>query len=98
MIITGQRITAQRAYEIGLVWELVPQGKGLERAFAYARQICQQPRDALWADLSSAIAGLHMPLEQALALEAENLEPVMRSASTARGVQRFLRGERFWFE
>jgi enoyl-CoA hydratase/carnithine racemase len=98
LIITGQRITAERAFQIGLVWEIVPQGAGLSRALDYARQICQQPRDALLADLSSAIAGLHLPLEQALELEAGNLESVMRSASTARGVERFLRGERFWFE
>jgi enoyl-CoA hydratase len=44
LIITGQRITAERAYEIGLVWELVPEGGGLARAMDVARQICQQPR------------------------------------------------------
>jgi enoyl-CoA hydratase len=98
LIITGQRITAERALQIGLVWEITPPGAGLDRAFSYARQICQQPRDALLADLSSAIAGLHLPLEQALDLEAANLDAVMGSASTARGVERFLRGERFWFE
>ena len=28
LIITGQRITAERAYEIGLVWEIVPNRRG----------------------------------------------------------------------
>src|SRR6202453_2126786 len=82
LIITGQRISAERAFQIGLVWELVPPGGGLERALSMARQICQQPRDALFADLSSAINGAHLPLDAALELEARNLTPVMQSEST----------------
>jgi enoyl-CoA hydratase/carnithine racemase len=97
LIITGQRITAERAYQIGLVWELVPRGEGLSRAFSMAQQICQQPRDALLADLGSAIRGAHQPLEAALELEARNLVPVMQSDSTRLGVESFLAGKRFWF-
>jgi enoyl-CoA hydratase len=98
LIITGERISAERAHQIGLVWELVPQGAGLDRALDIARQICQQPRDAMLADLSSAILGMHRPLEDALEIEAANMYPVMQSQSTARGLARFLRGERFWFK
>jgi enoyl-CoA hydratase len=97
LIITGQRIDAQRAQQIGLVWEIVPQGQAVARAFDMARQICLQPRDALFADLSSAVRGLHLPLEEALALEAENLAPVVGSESFRQGVQNFLSGKRFWF-
>jgi enoyl-CoA hydratase len=60
LIITGQKITAQRAYEIGLVWEITKAGEGLQRALEYARQICEQPKDALMADLASAINGYHL--------------------------------------
>jgi enoyl-CoA hydratase len=97
LIITGQRISAERAYQVGLVWELAPKGGGLERAFSMARQICQQPRDAMLADLSSALEGWHLPLEDALEREARNLNPVMQSESTRRGVESFLQGRRFWF-
>ncbi len=97
LIITGQRISAERAYQVGLVWELVPEGAGLERALSMARQICQQPRDALLADLTSALSGWHLPLDAALELEAGNLHPVMRSDSTRRALAAFQRGERFWF-
>jgi enoyl-CoA hydratase/carnithine racemase len=97
LIITGQRISAERAFQIGLVWELVPPGGGLERALSMARQICQQPRDALLADLSSALLGSHLSLKAALDLEAQNLAPVMQSDSTRRGVESFLQGKRFWF-
>src|SRR6185503_16809159 len=73
LIITGQKITAQRAYEIGLVWEITPQGKSFERAFEYARQICDQPHDALMSDLASAINGYHLPMNDALQLEASRI-------------------------
>ncbi len=97
MIITGQRISAERACQIGLVWELVPKGGGLERAMDMARQICGQPRDAMLADLRSALEGSHLPLGEALALEAANMVPVMQSESTRLGVEAFRQGKRFWF-
>jgi enoyl-CoA hydratase len=98
LLITGQRIDAERAYQIGLVWELVPTGQGLERAMQYARQICALPRDAMLADLNSAMNGAHLSLDAALELEARSCYPVMRSESTQRGVEAFLGGKRFWFE
>jgi enoyl-CoA hydratase len=97
LIITGQRISAERAFQVGLVWELVPQGGGAERAFSMARQICQQPRDALLADLQSALAGWHLPVGEALRVEAGNLHSVMNSESTRRGLEAFRQGQRFWF-
>ncbi len=97
LVITGQRISAERAYQVGLVWELVPQGAGVERAMDMARQICQQPRDAMLADLHSALHGAHLPLGEALQLEARNLHPVMQSESTRQGVDAFKSGKRFWF-
>lgn len=96
LIITGQRIRAKRAYEIGLVWELVKKGQGLTRALKLARQICASPRDALMADLASAINGSHLPLKEALTLEARNLYPVATSESMKEGVAKFNSGERFW--
>jgi len=98
LIITGQRIDAERAYQIGLVWEITESGKGYERAMSYATQICQQPRDAMLADLASTLCGSHLSLEEALRLEARNIDPVVQSGSMQQGVERFLSGERHWFE
>src|ERR1700679_4098924 len=97
LIITGQRISAERAYQVGLVWELVPKGDGAERAMSMARQICQQPHDALFADLHSALVGWNLSLKAALELESCNLHPVMNSESTQQGVEAFRQGKRFWF-
>ncbi len=44
LIITGQRISAERAYQLGLVWELVEPGQGMARAMDMARQICAAAR------------------------------------------------------
>ena len=98
LIITGQKITAQRAYQIGLVWELTENGQGLERALEYARQICEQPKDALMADLASAVNGYQLGLEDALRLEAAGIYPVLRSQSIQQGVTKFLTGDRSWFK
>lgn len=98
LIITGQKITAQRAYELGLVWELTPNGAGLNRALDYAKQICAQPKDALFADLSSAINGYHLSMTEALQLEAKGIHPVVRSESIKEGVEKFINGDRSWFK
>lgn len=97
LIITGQRISAERAHQVGLVWELVEKGGGAERAMSMARQICQQPHDALFADLHSALVGWNLSLKAALEVEAGNLHPVMNSESTRQGVEAFRQGKRFWF-
>ncbi len=98
LIITGQKITARRAYEIGLVWEKTENGKGLTRALEYARQICELPKDALMADLSSAINGHHLSQEDALRLEASGMYAVLRSESIKKGVAKFISGDRKWFK
>ena len=98
LIITGQKITAQRAYEIGLVWEITKPGAGLERALEYARQICEQPKDALMADLASAINGYHLSIQDALRLEAAGIYDVLQSESIKKGVSRFINGDRSWFK
>lgn len=98
LIITGVRVDAARAREIGLVWEVTESGRGVERAFAMARQICRLPQEAMRNDLASAVLGWDATWKEALAREAAGLEPVINSPGTKRGVERFLAGERWWFE
>ena len=96
MIITGQRIRAQRAFELGLVWEVVKKGEGYARAMSIAKQVCSMPRDALMGDMNSVINGAGMPIPEALELEARNVFPVCKSESMKQGVANFNKGERFW--
>ena len=48
LIITGQRISAERAFQIGLVWELVPKGGGLERALSIAGKSASNRATRFW--------------------------------------------------
>ena len=41
LLLTGKRISARRAYEMGFVNEVVPPGKALERAMEIAEVICE---------------------------------------------------------
>jgi enoyl-CoA hydratase len=98
LIITGQRISADRAYQLGLVWELVGKGEGAARARRIAEQLCELPQDCLRADLASAIETWHLAMAPAFEREQQNTQPVMQSESTRRGVDSFIQGRRFWFE
>lgn len=97
LIITGVRVDAPRARELGLVWEIVEPGRGVDRAFEMAQQICRLPQEAMRGDLKSAVEGWDQSWSDALTSEAANLAPVMQSSGTVRGIERFLSGERWWF-
>jgi enoyl-CoA hydratase/carnithine racemase len=46
-VLTGQRIDAREALELGVVSEVVPTGELRERAWALARDLCRQPDNIL---------------------------------------------------
>jgi enoyl-CoA hydratase len=71
LIITGRRIDVDEAKEIGLVNEVVPPGKALERARDLAREIAALPQGAIRSDKESVLRGVGRPLEERLRIEAE---------------------------
>ena len=48
LIITGQRISAQRAFQLGLVWELVDEGQGLARRSTWPGKSCRSRATRCW--------------------------------------------------
>jgi enoyl-CoA hydratase len=91
LILTGRMISAEEALSIGLVNELVAPGAHLERALALAEGLARFPQRTMLADRRAAIEGLGLPLEQALALEAQAGPEVFEDG--VRGAARFAAGE-----
>ena len=90
LIITGRRIDVREAERIGLVNEVVPPGKALERAQELAREIAALPQGAIRSDKESVIRGIGRTLEERLRIEAEmTISMFMRKDSHSLGAAAF---------
>ena len=95
LIITGRRIDVREAERIGLVNEVVPRGKALERAQELAREIAELPQGAIRSDKESVLRGIGRTYEERLRIEAElTMSMFMRRDSHTVGAAAFKRGER----
>src|SRR5438874_8908901 len=93
LIITGRRIDVNEAERIGLVNEVVPPGRALQRAQALAREIAALPQGAIRSDKESVIRGIGHTLEERLQIEAEMvISMFMRRDSHAIGAKAFKTG------
>jgi enoyl-CoA hydratase len=66
---TGDPITAQQAFDLGLVNEVVPKGQSLKRAMEIAEQICRFPNSYLQYQKLRLFQSIGLPVDYALALE-----------------------------
>jgi enoyl-CoA hydratase len=91
LILSGRPVDAEEAHRIGLVNEVTPAGKHLERALELAERLAAFPQETMLADRRAAIEGFGLPLEQGLALEHR----LGREAAIVglRGAARFAAGE-----
>jgi enoyl-CoA hydratase len=89
LIITGRVIDAREAERIGLVNEVVPKGKSLERALELAQLICGLPQPAMRTDKEAAVRGYGLPLAEGLRIEAECFNRSIWNPSTVEGLRRF---------
>ena len=90
MIITGRVIDAREAERIGLVNEVVPKGKSLERAMELAGFICRLPQPAIRTDKEAAVRGFGLPLPEGLRIEAECFNRLIHTPEMAKGARRFI--------
>ncbi|HEY7454694.1 MAG TPA: crotonase/enoyl-CoA hydratase family protein [Thermoleophilaceae bacterium] len=91
MILTGRIVDAAEALSMGLLTEIVPAGRHIERALEFAEALARFPQDTMLADRRAAIEGIGLRFEEGLALEAENGEPTQATAWA--GAARFSGGE-----
>jgi enoyl-CoA hydratase len=93
LIITGRRIDVHEAKEIGLVNEVVPRGRSLERALELAHEIAALPQGAIRSDKESVMRGVGRTLEERLRIEAEQtLSMFLRRDSHTIGAAAFKAG------
>jgi enoyl-CoA hydratase len=91
MILTGRIVESGEALAMGLLTEVVPVGRHLERALEMAEGLASFPQQTMLADRRAAIEGLGLPLDAGLALEAQSgLETL---AVAQQGAARFAGGE-----
>jgi enoyl-CoA hydratase len=95
MLMTGARLDALRAYEMGFLQEVVPQGQALSRALELAEAIASYPNfPGICADRRALLQGLSLDLDDALLLEAKLVRPQCFSDELREGLARFAAGAR----
>jgi enoyl-CoA hydratase len=91
LILTGRKVDATEALQMGLCNRVAPKGGALEAAMALANQLAAFPQQTMLADRASAYAQWDLPLPEALHQEwergkhciGEGLEGATRFASGA---------------
>lgn len=90
LLLTGAIIDATEALRIGLVDEVVPTAKLMQRAEALALEIAANAPLAVTDTLRAVDEGLDMPLDLALLREATRFGQLCGTADKAEGTQAFL--------
>ena len=91
MILSGRIVEVEEAERIGLVTEVVPPGRHLERALEIAEALARFPQETMLADRSAALEGIGLPLAEGIRLEARAGLPTLETAVA--GAARFAAGE-----
>ncbi len=91
MILTGRMVQAEEALGMGLLTEIVPAGRHLDRALEIAEALASFPQETMLSDRQSALEGIGLTFEEGLAREAAIGREVFEVAQ--RGAARFAAGE-----
>lgn len=87
LLLTGNTIDAQRAYEVGLINKVVPADKLMDEAFAYAQRICENGPLAVRTAKEIALRALNN--EPAFVLEKTMSARVFASEDAQEGPRAF---------
>jgi enoyl-CoA hydratase len=94
LIETGVMIDVHEAQRMGLVQEIVPRGRALDRALEIAVAMSAYPQVSLRNDRRAAIEGLSFALPEGLDLERRLHEPSLADPAMAEGLRRYRTGDR----
>lgn len=89
ILMTGDRISAQEAYRVGLASRVVPAAELLPTAEVLAQKICGNGPMAIWACKELNKRARTMSLEDGLCLFKTLAGPVLKSEDTREGITAF---------
>lgn len=90
MLITGEDLPARRAWELGLINRVVPDGEALAEARKIAQRIAENGPLAVKAIVATLRATETLPEEEAFAIEQEHGMKAMASEDAVEGPRAFL--------
>lgn len=90
VILTGEPLPAQRAYELGLVNRLADTGKSLEAALELADKVCESAPLAVWASRKVVLASAYADDDTLKALTNSEFAAVLQSEDTKEGLTAFI--------
>jgi enoyl-CoA hydratase/carnithine racemase len=94
LLLTGEEITGEEAYLMGLVSEVAPDGTALTRALELGETIAGMPQLAVRAILDVVETGADAPMETALLLERKAFQLLFDSQDQKEGMRAFLEKRR----
>jgi enoyl-CoA hydratase len=89
LVMTAQPITAQRAYDIGFVNKVVPQGKLMEEAMTLAEQIAENAPLAVQYFKELAYRGLNMSTQDISSLTYHMYDQLLTTEDSKEGPRAF---------
>lgn len=90
MMMTAEKISAERAYEMGMIYRVCPADTLMEQATTLATELAAMPTRALGLTKRALNASLENDLDAQLEVEAELQREAGRSRDFAEGVSAFL--------
>lgn len=90
MVLTGEPITAERAYQVGLVNRVVPKEVYLDEARRLARQIAAMPPVAVQLGKEAVLKAFETTLDTGLAYERRLFYMLFSTEDQKEGMQAFL--------
>ena len=90
LLLTGDRFSAERAYELGLVNKIVPHEKLLPAAFELAERILRHSPLAASRIISAVTRGLNTTIEEGLLIEREQFARMAATQDVLEGLDAWI--------
>lgn len=90
MLMSGEAITGERAYQLGLISDLAEDGQALARAQQLAKSASKMPSKAIRAIKRTLATGADLPLDAALNLENREFLLLFDTEDKTEGMTAFL--------